>query len=801
VLAGGSALLGWVIDAAALKTLAPGGAAMNPATAVALCLAGASLFLTRRGAGRQARRLGLGLGFLAAAAGGSVLVAYALGSGPGIDSLLFAAKLGGNRMAVNTAVLFVLIGGALLAQDVAARPARSAAQGLAVAALALCLTALVGYSFGVPVLYGVVGHTPMAFNTAVAMTALAIGTLCARPGRGPLAVLAGRGAGGILTRRLTPAAVAVPWTLGWLRLAGERAGLYESQFGVALLVVSTIALFLLFVWVGGARLDRIDAKRRRAEAALRRSSDEIRDLYDNAPCGYHSVGPDGVVLAMNRTELRWLGYAAEEVVGRLRFADVVAAPSREAYQAAFARVREQGSAGDVEIDLVRRDGTTFPVLLNSSAVRGPDGGYRRSRTTLTDMTERKRAVETLRQGEERFRRLVEGVKDYAILMLAPDGTVASWNPGAERIKGYTAGEIVGRHFSDFYPPEDVAAGKTETALRAAADDGRFEEEGWRVRKGGSRFWASVVITPLWHPDGRLAGFVKVTRDLTERKRSEDAIRRLNDELEERVRNRTAELAEANRDLAQKNAENEMFVYSVSHDLRSPLVNLQGFSGELEKGCGALAALLGDGSVKAPVRDPALALLGGRMAKALGFIRAAVLRLSGIIDALLRLSRAGRVEYRKEHVEISRAVRRVVESLNGTIEERRARVVVAGDLPPAWGDATALEQVFANLVGNALTYLDPGRAGVVEVGCLPPAAADAPTYYVRDNGLGIPEGHRAKIFQAFQRAHPHVGTGEGLGLAIVARVVERHRGKVWVESRAGEGSTFFVTLPAAPKTMR
>jgi signal transduction histidine kinase len=280
--------------------------------------------------------------------------------------------------------------------------------------------------------------------------------------------------------------------------------------------------------------------------------------------------------------------------------------------------------------------------------------------------------------------------------------------------------------------------------------------------------------------------------------AEDKIRRLNAELEQRVLERTAELAEANRELQQKNGENEMFVYSVSHDLRSPLVNLQGFSKELDKGCRELTALFADEAVPAESKERGLGVLNGKMAKSLGFIQSAVLRLSSIIDALLRLSRAGRVEYRKEFMDVSQLVNQVVKATQGTISEKGARVTV-GKLAPALGDRTALEQVFANLLSNALTYLDPARPGEIEIGCLSPDTNHAPEgfriYYVKDNGLGIAEAHRAKIFQVFQRAHPHVGKGEGIGLAIVARVAERHRGRVWVESCVGAGSTFFVLLPA------
>jgi signal transduction histidine kinase len=270
-------------------------------------------------------------------------------------------------------------------------------------------------------------------------------------------------------------------------------------------------------------------------------------------------------------------------------------------------------------------------------------------------------------------------------------------------------------------------------------------------------------------------------------------------LEAHVAERTAELTAANRELAEKNRENELFVYSVSHDLRAPLVNLQGFSKELGLVCDDLRPLVTNPEPTPGTRQQALALLNGSMAESIHYIQNGVLRLSGIIDALLRLSRVGRLDYRWQVVDVTAVVRRVVESLQGTIAGRGAMVTVR-DLPPAWGDPTALEQVFANLIGNALTYLDSERPGRIEVGGnLPPrpGAARFRTYVVRDNGLGIPDDSQQKIFQAFQRVHSEVAGGEGMGLAIVRRVVERHGGEVWVESREGEGSCFFVALPAPP----
>lgn len=539
---------------------------------------------------------------------------------------------------------------------------------------------------------------------------------------------------------------------------------------------------------GDDEIASLDRAFRDMAAELTRASDTVRDLYDHAPCGYHSVNPDGMLVAINRTELRWLGYDVEEVVGRVRFADLVSPTSREVYSATFARVKRDGAANNVELDVVRKDGTTFPVLLNSTAVRDPEGRYLRSRTTLTDLTERKRAEEAVRLFADLARNIPIGLLIYQLDGDPPTLRVRSGNPNAARLLGVSLEEAAGHAVMDVFPaiPPDQLRRYTAVAASGQADDlGEFRYGDARVAE---RWWA-VLAFPLPERSVGLA-----FQDVTARKQAEAEVRRLNAELEERVLARTAELEAANRDLAQKNAENEMFVYSVSHDLRSPLVNLQGFSRELEKACRGLADVLADSSVTPEVRQKGQTLLEGKVAKSVGFIQTAVTRLSNIIDALLRLSRAGRVEYRWETVDVAQVASQVVGAAQLTITERGATVRV-GDLPPARGDRTAIEQVFGNLVGNALTYLDPARPGIIEIGVLPDECAGARSYFVRDNGLGIAEGHRQKIFQAFQRAHPGVGSGEGLGLAIVARIVERHRGRVWVESKPGEGSTFFVSLPA------
>ncbi|HEY4297419.1 MAG TPA: ATP-binding protein [Paraburkholderia sp.] len=261
--------------------------------------------------------------------------------------------------------------------------------------------------------------------------------------------------------------------------------------------------------------------------------------------------------------------------------------------------------------------------------------------------------------------------------------------------------------------------------------------------------------------------------------------------------RAGELARINETLRQQTQENEMFIYSVSHDLRAPLVNLQGFSKELIRACDELRAAVRESSLAAEPRQRIERVIDEDIGEALHYLQTAVLRASHIIDALLRLSRVGRVEYRRQRVDVSDLVQRVVDAMQGSIRARHAHVSV-GELPAVWGDPTALEQVFANLVGNAVNYLDPAREGRIEVGTTPapPGVYSLRIFYVRDNGLGIPAVAVPRLFSAFQRLHGNATAGEGIGLALVRRMVERHGGRVWAESKEGQGTTFYLSLPEA-----
>ena len=307
----------------------------------------------------------------------------------------------------------------------------------------------------------------------------------------------------------------------------------------------------------------------------------------------------------------------------------------------------------------------------------------------------------------------------------------------------------------------------------------------------ARLASGEPLTPL--PDGT-DEIAQLDRALHETSLRLIEAERLRVSFEADLARRTEQLARTNETLRQQTQENEMFVHSVSHDLRSPLVTLQGFSKELTHACEDLRGLVARSSLAPDARERVERLINEDIAEALRYLQSAVLRASHIIDALLRLARVGRVEYRHQRVDVQEIVQRVIDAMHSTIRARRAQVVVDA-LPAVWGDPTAVEQVFANLIGNALNYLDPARDGRVVIG-VRPASPGEPlrTFYVMDNGLGIPAVALPRLFHAFQRMHRDVAPGEGIGLALVRRVVERHGGRVWVESAEGIGSTFYLSLP-------
>ena len=455
----------------------------------------------------------------------------------------------------------------------------------------------------------------------------------------------------------------------------------------------------------------------------------------------------GRVSTWNPGAERIKGYRAEEIVGQhfSRFyppeAVAEGKPARLlALAARDGRVEDEGWR-------VRKDGTRFWADVILTALRDAEGAVIGFAKVTRDLTEHKEAQDALRRTEQTFQLLVESIQDCAIFMLDTDGRVASWNASAERIKGYRAHEILGEHLSTFYPLDDVEQGKPQWALEIAEREGRHEDEGWRVRKDGSRFWANTVISPMRDPRGGLIGYAKVTRDLTQRRRAEQA-------------------------LAQSNQELERFSYSVSHDLRAPLRAINGYALALFEDH---AARLDDEGKRllAVIRDSAK--LGGQL-----------------IDGLLNFSRVGRQALARAPVDLTALAEGVVSELRQTRGPVAVDVVLT-PLPPASGAGALLRNVLVDLIGNAFKFSAKRAHPMIEIGAQRDGAEVA--YYVKDNGVGFDMQYAGKLFGVFQRLHrPDEFDGTGVGLALAQRIVQRHGGRIWAEGKVNEGATFRFTLP-------
>jgi len=478
------------------------------------------------------------------------------------------------------------------------------------------------------------------------------------------------------------------------------------------------------------------------------------------------VGFDGYFKRVNPAWETTLGYTAKELTSQ-PFLTFIHPDDRAKSAAEAAKLRPGGESIDFENRYRCKDGTYRWMLWSARALAGDDVIFASAR----DTTERRHIEEKLRLSEERLRLMVESLRDYAIFMVSPEGKVMSWNSGAQRIKGYTADEIIGQHFSRFYPADKVAEKFPEMEIKLAAENGRYEDENWRVRKDGSRFWANVVITPVRNSHGELLGFVKVTRDVTARKEAAERIENLNHELKSR-----ADLLES------ANKELESFSYSVSHDLRAPLRHIHGFVELLQKS----PAFEGQ---EASQRHMAV-------------IAKAAREMGMLIDDLLAFSRTGRAEMQFSTVNVRDLVDQCIRGLETEIAGRNITWKIA-PLGTVEGDPSLLRLVWANLLGNAVKYTRPRGEARIEIGReerrdIQGEPQDV-VYSVRDNGVGFDMRYASKLFGVFQRLHRADDfEGTGIGLANVQRIIHRHGGKVWGVSQVDNGATFSFSLPVRSK---
>ena len=478
----------------------------------------------------------------------------------------------------------------------------------------------------------------------------------------------------------------------------------------------------------------------------------------------YMLDPGGIVVSWNAGAERFKGYTAAEILGQNfeRFyedADRRSGLPRRALETAAREGRFEAEGWRV-----RKDGRRFWAHVVIDAIRDNSSGELLGFAKITrDLTERKQAEEELHRSEERFRLLVEGVTDYAIYMLDPEGVVINWNTGAQRIKGYTADEIVGRHFSRFYGEEDRARGVPARGLATAEREGRFEAEGWRVRKDGSKFWANVVIDAIRNPAGQLVGFAKITRDITERRKAQIALERTREALQH----------------SQKIEAIGKLTGGVAHDFNNLLTVVLGSLDLLRR--------------YLPNDDP-------RITRLLDNAFQGAQRGATLTQRMLAFAR--RQELDLQSVDLQALVRGMKDLLQRSLGPQvgiETRFPLALDNVRA--DSNQIETALLNLAVNARDAM-PGGGSLIITARNETTVGDSVLpagRYVRlaltDSGEGMDEATLARATEPFFTTKG-VGKGTGLGLSMVHGMVEQHGGQFVLQSRLGEGTTAELWLPVA-----
>jgi PAS domain S-box-containing protein len=497
---------------------------------------------------------------------------------------------------------------------------------------------------------------------------------------------------------------------------------------------------------------------------------------------FSSIATDdkGVIQLFNVGAERMLGYSAAEVIDRITPADIsdpqeviaraaelsieLGTPITPGFEA-LAFKASRGIEDIYELTYIRKDGSRFPAMVSVTALRDDRSAIIGYLLIGTDNSARRHAEEKLRWTEESFRLMVESVSDYAIVMLDPQGRIVSWNTGAQRIKGFGAEEIVGLHFEIFYLPEDIAAGRPQHDLDHAAASGRHEDEGWRIRKDGSMFWANIVFTAIRDQDGNLRGFAKLTRDLTERNKVE------------------ATLTDAKAAAEKANQAKSDFLSSMSHELRSPLNAILGFAQLMQS----------DDPPPTPGQSESIVQ-----------ILNAGWYLLELINEILDLAtiESGKLSMSLEPVSLDDLLLECQSMIEPLAQRRGLRM----SFPPGdkkfhvHADRTRIKQVLINLLSNAIKYNSAGGSVAVECSANPSSGRVRIT--VTDTGAGLPPEKIAQLFQPFNRLGREGGEeGTGIGLVVSRRLVELMNGIIGVESSVGTGSVFWIELPStAPLTL-
>lgn len=740
----------WIFDWPQVEHVLPHARTMKLNTALCLDLIGVALWWLRGDRVREP------FGFLArtaAAIAATVslltLIEYVFAVNLHIDAALvadpasLALGLPPGRMSAATGVGLAALSLSLLIID-RRRWGALTSQLLTVAAGTVGAVALAGYLFGAPALYAIPGFGSVAIHTALLITAAALGILLARPGRGLMAPILSERLGGMLARRLLPAAILIVIGTHLLIIRGSRSGLYEVPSRSTLEVSSSIALLVLVIWLTARTLNRLDGERESAARANALTAAVVESSQD----AIIAKDPQGLITGWNPGAERLFGYSAAQMLGRAA-AILVPEEQRHRQDVALARVHSGLVVEPFDTVRLRSDGRQIEVAVGLSPIRDAAGRVVGTSQVIRDIRPRLAA-------EERFRRAVEAAPSAMILADAR-GQIVFANSQAERMFGYAEAALVGLSVDLLVPARIRERHVTVREGYVKSPQPRFMGAGrdlFALRKDGTEFPVEIGLSPL---RGAGEGLVLASViDISDRKRAEESIKRQKDEL-----------SRSNRDL-------EQFAYVASHDLQEPLRAVAGCVQLLQRRYGQQL----DAGAKELI---AHAVAGAD-------------RMRALIDDLLSYSRVGRNENPLQVVYCEVQVERALRNLSVAIRESGA-VVRHETMPCVLGSSSQLTLVFQNLISNAIKFRREGVPPEIAIGA---ERRDRECIIsVRDNGIGIAAGSCDRIFSIFQRLHTRQEyPGTGIGLALVKRIVERHGGRIWVQSEPGTGSVFRFTLRLA-----
>ena len=575
--------------------------------------------------------------------------------------------------------------------------------------------------------------------------------------------------------------------------------------------------------------------RQRAETALQAYAEEIYDLYNQSPCGYHSLDATGTFSRINDTELNWLGYTRDEVLHKLKFSDLATPNSALAFQEHFSKFKQQGWISDVEFELVRKDGTILPVSLSATAIKGSEGDFLMSRSTLFDITDRKRAQTALQEANEQLEarvqertaalsqvnallhselierkqveqallesekqlRTITNALPVLIAYIDADQRFRFNNQTYEQWFGCSWTDIHGQHLSQVLGEQAYQSIKPYVERALSGETATYES--LVPYKNDGKRWVSATYLPDINQQGAVQGYFALIADITDRKLAEQAILHVNEALEIKVEERTTALKELNDELVNSNRELEQFAYIASHDLQEPLRAVIGYT----------QLLMQDYQTHfdASAQQYAEYIVDGGK------------RMQQLIQDLLHYSRVGTRDLVFAPIDCNVVLDQVLGNLQVAIADRQA-LVTSDPLPTVTVDKLQLTQLLQNLIGNAIKFcrddaprvhISARRAGEAEaqkkqgepergdsenqLETSPDSPETTWLFSVHDNGIGIKPRYLERIFEIFKRLHTRTEfPGTGIGLAVCKKIVDRHGGHIWAESQPGNGTTFYFTLP-------